>query len=99
MRRPGAGDSAAADPDPIAAETPTEVVATEEDARIDRLERLGALREKGILSDAEFAAEKSRLLGGGPTPAAPSAAAPGVPTEPPPRPRTGRPGMRRFRKR
>ena len=29
-----------------------------------RLERLGALREKGILTEEEFAAEKARLLGG-----------------------------------
>jgi hypothetical protein len=35
-----------------------------EDARLERLERLGALRDKGILSDEEFAAEKTRLLGG-----------------------------------
>ena len=30
-----------------------------------RLERLGSLPEKGILTDEEFAAEKSRLLDGG----------------------------------
>ena len=29
-----------------------------------RLERLGALRDKGILTEEEFAAEKARLLGG-----------------------------------
>jgi hypothetical protein len=34
----------------------------DEDARLTRLERLGTLHEKGILSDAEFAAEKARLL-------------------------------------
>lgn len=33
-----------------------------EDARLQRLERLGTLREKGILTDEEFAAEKARLL-------------------------------------
>jgi hypothetical protein len=32
------------------------------DARLERLERLGALHEKGILSDEELAAEKARLL-------------------------------------
>jgi hypothetical protein len=37
--------------------------ANEEDARLDRLERLVALHEKGILSDDELAAEKARLLG------------------------------------
>lgn len=34
-----------------------------EDTRLQRLERLGALREKGILTEEEFAAEKARLLG------------------------------------
>jgi hypothetical protein len=34
-----------------------------EDARLARLERLATLHEKGALSDAEFAAEKARLLG------------------------------------
>jgi hypothetical protein len=32
------------------------------DVRLERLERLGTLREKGILTEAEFAAEKARLL-------------------------------------
>jgi hypothetical protein len=38
--------------------------ADSEDARLARLERLGALREKGILTDEEFASEKARLLSG-----------------------------------
>ncbi|HEX3737760.1 MAG TPA: SHOCT domain-containing protein [Solirubrobacterales bacterium] len=42
-------------------EAPTQVM-SEEDARISRLERLGVLHEKGILTDEEFAAEKARLL-------------------------------------
>jgi Short C-terminal domain len=54
-RRPGADGSA---------ETPTQPVGIEEDARLARLERLAELREKGILTDEEFAAEKSRLLSG-----------------------------------
>jgi hypothetical protein len=33
-----------------------------EDARLDRLERLGELREKGLLTAAEFKAEKQKLL-------------------------------------
>jgi Short C-terminal domain len=37
---------------------------SEEDARLRRLERLAALHEKGVLDDAEFAAEKARLLSG-----------------------------------
>lgn len=43
-------------------EAPTAPLDTE-DARLARLERLGTLREKGVLTDEEFAAEKSRLLG------------------------------------
>ena len=46
------------------AEAPTAAL-SEEDARLQQLERLAALREKGVLTDEEFAAEKSRLLGGG----------------------------------
>jgi hypothetical protein len=38
------------------------------DARLGQLERLGALHEKGVLSDEEFAAEKARVLGGGQAP-------------------------------
>ncbi len=34
----------------------------EHDARLERLERLAALHEKGILSDEELAAEKARIL-------------------------------------
>ncbi|HEY0319069.1 MAG TPA: SHOCT domain-containing protein [Solirubrobacterales bacterium] len=45
-----------------AAEAPTAVM--EDDARLQRLERLATLREKGVLTDEEFAAEKARLLGG-----------------------------------
>ncbi len=51
-----------------AAETPTSEAPTEldlEDARLGRLERLGVLHEKGILTDEELAAEKARILGGG----------------------------------
>jgi hypothetical protein len=33
-----------------------------DDARLDRLERLGELKERGILSTAEFKAEKERIL-------------------------------------
>ena len=34
-----------------------------EDARLERLERLGDLHEKGVLNNEEFAAEKARVLG------------------------------------
>ena len=52
----GEGGAAARGP-----EAPTQVM-NDEDARLTRLERLGTLHEKGILSDEEFAAEKARLL-------------------------------------
>ncbi len=38
--------------------------ANDDDARLARLERLGTLHEKGILTDEELAAEKARVLGG-----------------------------------
>lgn len=34
------------------------------DAVVDQLERLARLRDQGVLSDAEFAAQKARILGG-----------------------------------
>jgi hypothetical protein len=47
------------------AEAPTTTLpVSEEDARLQRLEKLGELHDKGILTDEEFAAEKARLLGG-----------------------------------
>jgi hypothetical protein len=47
------------------AEAPTATLpADAEDARLERLERLGSLRDKGILTEEEFAAEKAKLLGG-----------------------------------
>jgi Short C-terminal domain len=59
VRRPGGGRGAGhREPPP-----PTRVEAMqEEDARLSSLERLATLHEKGVLSDAEFAAEKARLL-------------------------------------
>ncbi|HTR74958.1 MAG TPA: SHOCT domain-containing protein [Solirubrobacterales bacterium] len=64
VRRPGggradSGGGSASGPDP---EAPTQVM-NDEDARLSRLERLGTLHEKGILTDEEFIAEKKRLLG------------------------------------
>jgi hypothetical protein len=43
-------------------EAPTAVI-SEDDARLQRLERLAALHERGVLTDDEFATEKSRVLG------------------------------------
>ncbi len=60
VRRPPAEGGAGA------AEAPTETLAGNgEDTRLQRLERLGSLHEKGVLSDEEFAAEKSRVLAEG----------------------------------
>jgi hypothetical protein len=57
-KRPSRGEGAAD-------EAPTSAMpVSPEDARIERLERLGTLREKGILTEEEFAAEKARLLSG-----------------------------------
>jgi hypothetical protein len=57
----GGGARAEGGRGPGGSEAPTQVM-SEEDARITRLERLGTLHEKGVLSDEEFAAEKARLL-------------------------------------
>lgn len=65
MRRPGAGKAAAPGAEAVAPGGGGP--ADEADARIALLERLGALHEKGLLTDTEFAAEKARVLGGGET--------------------------------
>jgi hypothetical protein len=66
VRRPPAEGKAPA----AAAEAPTAVIADTEGARLEHLERLAGLRDKGVLTDAEFAAEKARILGEGDGPAA-----------------------------
>lgn len=58
VRRGGDGEGA---PTATGASRPDE-----QDARLERLERLAALREKGVLSEEEFAAEKARVLGSEP---------------------------------
>ena len=55
MRRPGDGEGEAR-----RAAAP----ADDEDSRLRRLERLADLHEKGVLTDEELAAEKTRVLGG-----------------------------------
>lgn len=59
MRRPGGKGEEPSDEAPT-----TTMPVSAEDARLERLERLGTLREKGILTEEEFAAEKAKLLGG-----------------------------------
>ncbi len=48
--------AAAAQPVPAPAPTPT-------DTTIEQLTQLGALRDKGILTDEEFAVKKKQILG------------------------------------
>jgi hypothetical protein len=49
---------------PAADETAKPAAGTDaDDVRLERLERLAALHEKGVLSDEELAAEKARVLG------------------------------------
>jgi Short C-terminal domain len=64
VRRPseGGGEARPAAPEAAAATAPP---VSEEDARLRRLEQLAGLRDKGVLSDEEFAAEKARVLGNG----------------------------------
>jgi Short C-terminal domain len=63
VRRPNSREAGASPPPQSPEPEPPTQVMNDEDARLARLERLGAMHEKGILSDAEFAAEKARLLG------------------------------------
>jgi putative oligomerization/nucleic acid binding protein len=60
VRRPAGGRGGRGRGAP-APQSPAEVM-REEDARLSSLERLATLHEKGVLSDEEFAAEKTRLL-------------------------------------
>jgi hypothetical protein len=48
---------------PPASRTAAETESADEDARLQRLEQLASLHERGILTDAEFSVEKARLLG------------------------------------
>jgi len=60
----GSGDKVGADKDSDGAETavlPAVAEADPETARLDRLERLASLHERGVLTDEEFAEEKARL--------------------------------------
>ena len=43
---------------------PAPAAAAPEDAALDQLERLAKLHDSGALTDAEFAAQKAKILGG-----------------------------------
>lgn len=49
----------------VPVDTPPPPAADPETTRLDHLDRLGTLHERGVLSDEEFAAEKRRVMGGG----------------------------------
>jgi hypothetical protein len=53
-----------APPPQYQAAPPPPAAADDGDDMIAQLEKLGALRDKGILTDEEFAAQKARLLAG-----------------------------------
>jgi hypothetical protein len=48
---------------PPPAPAPAPAPAASGESRIDQLKELGALKEQGVLNDAEFEAEKARILG------------------------------------
>lgn len=52
----------AAAPDQAAADTPASPPAVDTDSLIEQLKQLGELHKAGVLTDEEFAAQKSRLL-------------------------------------
>ncbi|MGW1642918.1 SHOCT domain-containing protein [Streptomyces lavendulae] len=54
--------AAAAPPPPPPPPAPT--MADDMSSRIDQLKELGALKEQGLLTEEEFAQQKSKLLGG-----------------------------------
>jgi predicted transposase YdaD len=51
-----------ADPSPQPEYIPAQAPAAQEDV-VTQLERLGALKQQGLLTDEEFAAQKAKLLG------------------------------------
>lgn len=62
---------------PAPASAPVEATATESmSGFIAEIERLAALRERGALTDKEFATQKAKVLAGGQAPSRPRAAAP-----------------------
>lgn len=57
--------AAAHEPAPVPAAPPTAAAAppVDTDDMLNQLERLGKLRDAGVLTDEEFAAQKARILG------------------------------------
>lgn len=58
-----AADRQAAYDEQTAAETAPEAAAAPAADPLEQLERLGRLRDQGVLTDAEFADQKARILG------------------------------------
>ena len=64
QRERWAAESQAAAPAPAVASSPTSApTPASADELISQLERLAKLRDSGVLTEAEFAAQKARLLG------------------------------------
>ena len=61
-QRGGAQDAAAAPQEPYA--PPPAAPAASGDDRVEQLKELAALKDQGVLTDEEFAAEKARVLAG-----------------------------------
>ncbi|MFD8025513.1 SHOCT domain-containing protein [Streptomyces lavendulae] len=59
-----AAAAAAPPPPPPPAPAPAPTMADDMSSRIDQLKELGALKEQGLLTEEEFAQQKSKLLGG-----------------------------------
>ena len=53
----------APDPAPAPDQAPPAAAEPNGESRVDQLKALGELKEQGVLNDAEFEAEKARILG------------------------------------
>jgi len=62
-QQPAAPTTYAQEPPPPPPPPPAPAAPAGGDDLVDQLQRLGALHESGVLSDAEFAEAKARLLG------------------------------------
>jgi hypothetical protein len=63
-QRWAAQDQPAYPPEQYAAPPPPAPAAAPAEDRVEKLKDLAALREQGVLTEAEFAAEKARILQG-----------------------------------